>query len=114
MDVAKVDRDVAYIAMVIHACCKSLFQMFHLFLRCMLQVFYLDVAYVSRICYKCFYLDVAYACNDFQVFLSVLQVLQTYVASVSHVCYKCFSFFGCLLQVFRLDVAKVNQMLHML
>jgi hypothetical protein len=29
--VAKVDRDVAYVAMVMHVCCKRLFQMFQLF-----------------------------------------------------------------------------------
>jgi hypothetical protein len=28
MDVTKVDRDVAYVAMAIHVCCKRLFQMF--------------------------------------------------------------------------------------
>jgi hypothetical protein len=70
MDVAKVDQDVAYVAMAIHECCKSLFQMFHPFLRRMLQAFYLDVAYVSRICCKVFYLDVAYACNAFKRFLT--------------------------------------------
>jgi hypothetical protein len=36
-DVAKVDRDVAYVAMVVHVCCKRLFPMFHFFRR-MLQV----------------------------------------------------------------------------
>jgi hypothetical protein len=30
-DVAKVDRDVADAAMVVHVCCKLLFSMFHLF-----------------------------------------------------------------------------------
>jgi hypothetical protein len=30
-DVAKVDRDVAHIAMVVHVCCKHLFSIFHLF-----------------------------------------------------------------------------------
>ena len=38
MDVAKVYQDVAYVAMVVHVCCKLLFPMFHLFCRCMLQV----------------------------------------------------------------------------
>jgi hypothetical protein len=33
MDVAKVDRDVAYVAITIHTCCKRLFQMFYLFFR---------------------------------------------------------------------------------
>jgi hypothetical protein len=31
MDAAKVDQDVAYVAMVVHVCCKLLFLMFHLF-----------------------------------------------------------------------------------
>jgi uncharacterized CHY-type Zn-finger protein len=30
-NVAKVDRDVAYVAMVVHVCCKRLSPMFHLF-----------------------------------------------------------------------------------
>jgi hypothetical protein len=30
MDVAKVDQNVAHVAMAIHVCCKSLFKMFHL------------------------------------------------------------------------------------
>jgi hypothetical protein len=33
MDVAKVDRDVAYVAMVVHVCCKRLFPIFHLFFQ---------------------------------------------------------------------------------
>ena len=37
MDVAKVDRDVAYVAMVVQVCCKSLSPMFHVFFRRMLQ-----------------------------------------------------------------------------
>jgi len=42
-DVAKVARDVAYVAMVIHACCKHMFQMFHLFLKHVASVFILGV-----------------------------------------------------------------------
>jgi len=30
MDVAKVNRDVAYVTMVVHICCKLLFLMFHI------------------------------------------------------------------------------------
>jgi hypothetical protein len=30
IDVAKLDRDVAYVAMVVHVCCKGLFPVFHL------------------------------------------------------------------------------------
>jgi hypothetical protein len=44
--------NVAYVAMVIHVCCKLLFSMFHSDICC--KCSYLDVAYVSRICRKCF------------------------------------------------------------
>jgi hypothetical protein len=44
MDIAKVDRDVAYVAMVVHVCCKFMFSMFH-----------------SDVCCKCVYLDVMFS-----------------------------------------------------
>jgi hypothetical protein len=37
-DVAKIDRDIAYVAIVVQVCCKPLFPMFHLLFRRMLQV----------------------------------------------------------------------------
>jgi hypothetical protein len=83
-DVAKVDRNVACVAMVVYVCCKSLSPMFHLLFAdvCYKRV-YLDVAYVSHIRCKHFYLDVAFVCNGFQVFLGVF-------ASVLEACFKCF------------------------
>jgi hypothetical protein len=70
MDVAKVDRDVKYVAyfckcfqcyvasllknIFLDICCNKCFMwMLHM-------LFYLDIVYVSHTCYKCFYLDVAY------------------------------------------------------
>jgi hypothetical protein len=61
IDVVKVDRDITYVAMAIHVCCKRLFQMFHLFFQtyiasvfiCMLRIFH------TYVC-KCFCQDVAY------------------------------------------------------
>ena len=41
----------------------------------------------------------------------MFQVLETYVASVR---YKCLNYFGRMLQVFHLDIAKVDMELHML
>jgi hypothetical protein len=35
-DFAKIDRDIEYVAMVIHICCKRLPLMFHLFFKHML------------------------------------------------------------------------------
>jgi hypothetical protein len=73
---AKVDRDVVYVAMIIHVCCKRLFTMFHLFFQTyvasvfiwMLHMFYTYVVSVlSRLLRMC--------CNCFQVFFQVfLQV----------------------------------------
>jgi hypothetical protein len=80
----------------------------------MLQAFVSSVSCVSYVCCKCFYLhvakvdlDVACACNGFQVFFGIF-------ASASDVCCKCFNSFRCMLQVFHLDVAKVDLMLNML
>jgi hypothetical protein len=53
MFVAKIDRDVGHVAVVVHVCCKCLFQIFHLlFLDVCCKCLYLDVAYVSHICCK--------------------------------------------------------------
>jgi hypothetical protein len=65
-------------------CYKLLFSMFHLFSRCMLQV-------CSSGCYtshmlQVLYLDVAYVCNGFKSFSSVF-------ACVSYTCFKCFIVF---------------------
>jgi hypothetical protein len=70
IDVVKVDRDVAHVAMVFSSVCPKYFICF----RCMLQVFYLDVAKVD--------LDVAYTC--------MLQAYDLSVSDVSIICCKCF------------------------
>jgi hypothetical protein len=59
-DVAKVYRNVAYVAMVVYVCCKRLFLMFHLFFKRTLKCVYLDVAYVltHMLQLQVFYLDV--------------------------------------------------------
>jgi hypothetical protein len=55
MDVEKVDRNVAYVAIVVHICCKLLFPMFHLFFsHAFCKYVYLDVVYILHICCKCF------------------------------------------------------------
>jgi hypothetical protein len=102
MDIAKVDPDVAYIAIVIHVCCKRLFQMFHLFSNYVASIF-LDVAYVPH---KCVASVLSRCCIYLQWLSSIFQVFQ--------ICYKSFSCFGRILQVFRLDVAKVDMGLYML
>jgi len=55
MDVAKVDWDVAYVAMVVHVRCKLLFPMFtSVFLDICCKCVYLDVVYVLDRCCNCF------------------------------------------------------------
>jgi energy-converting hydrogenase Eha subunit C len=69
VDVAKVDRDVAYAASVSEACCKCLFIVFHLFQTYVASVFYLNVAYVSHIYCKSIF-------QIFQLFHSYVFMLQ--------------------------------------
>jgi hypothetical protein len=59
----------------------------------MLQMFYLDIAYVLQKFSKCF--------------MCFLQVFQTYVSNISSV-------FRRILQMFHQDVSKVDRVLHML
>jgi hypothetical protein len=56
INVAMVDQNVVYVAMVVHVFCKGLFSMFYLcfWTMCCCKCVYLDVAYVSHICCKCF------------------------------------------------------------
>jgi hypothetical protein len=66
MYVAKVDRNVSYVAMVVHICCKHLFQMFfkHMLQVCLsgcyicfthtLQMFYLDIATYFSMAFQMF------------------------------------------------------------
>ena len=83
-DVAKVDRDDAFVAMVLHICCKLLSSMFHSFFRRILQVclsgccicFHIYVASVLSECCVCF----AMVSSVFQVFL---QVFQMHISNVS-------------------------------
>jgi hypothetical protein len=82
LDVAKVDRDVAHVAIAIRICCKCMFQMFQLFreacCKCvyqMFQLFHLNIAYVSYGCCIC--------CSDYTC---MLQVCVPNVSPVSDVC----------------------------
>ena len=72
MDVANVDRDVAYVATVVDVCCKGLLPLFHLcFPAACCKFIYLDVAYVSHICCECFIWMLRMFYNSFQVFFYV-------------------------------------------
>jgi hypothetical protein len=84
VDVIKLDRDIAYVAMVVHVCCKlCCSQYFICFLDVCCKCVILDVAYVSHICCKCFIWMLCMFLQWFQVFLGVF-------VSVSDACFKCF------------------------
>jgi hypothetical protein len=97
-DIAKVDRDVAYVAMVVHVYYKSLSTMFHLFSDVCCKHVYLDVAYVFTHMLQVLYLDV---CVCLQWFSSVF-------ASVSDASFKCFICLFCMLHP---NVSKVDWVL---
>jgi hypothetical protein len=116
IDVAKVDWDVAHLAMAIHICLKCMYKIFYLFRTYVASVsfgccksrcgccIYMQVFQVfSYICYMCFIWMFAHVCNGYtRVFKFFLMF------------YKCFSYFEHMLQVFYLDIAKVDRVLHML
>ena len=82
MDVAKVDRDVAYIAMVVHVCCngctrmlqRSVTNLSSVFSGRMLQVCLSGCCICFRHTLHVFYLDV---CVWLQWFLSVLKCFRS-------------------------------------
>jgi hypothetical protein len=85
MDVAKVDRDLAYVASVSEACCKHLFKVFHLF-----QMYAADVLiwmlhrfqqYVARVCSKCFSCFISYVAVSI---FHVASVLSGYCICFTH------------------------------
>jgi hypothetical protein len=76
MDVTKIDQDIAYVAMIVHVCCKRPFPMFHLFFQTNVasmfiwkfHMFHIYVASVLSGC--CIYVAIVFKCF-FQVFLQV-------------------------------------------
>jgi hypothetical protein len=97
MNVAKVDQDVAYVAMVMYVQ-MSVTNVSSMFSEHMLQVCLSGCCICFIHTLHMFYLDVVYGCNGFQVldvFSSGLEAcfkcfiyLQTYIATVVFVCYK--------------------------
>jgi len=83
LDVAKVDWDVSNVALVVHVCCKRLFQMFYLFFKRMLQVCLSGCCIVSHKHRKCFIWMLHIFFNGFS---SVFRCS----ASVLDACFKCF------------------------
>jgi hypothetical protein len=77
----------------------------------MFQVYVPDVSFRSSL--QVFHLNVAYVlhvyCNYFIWMLHIFAMIFKCFVSVSDACCKCFSCFVRMLQVFYLDVSKVEQ-----
>jgi hypothetical protein len=108
IDVAKVDRDVTHVVMVIHVrsmvqnVCSKCF----ICSRYMLQVFYLDAAKVD--------LDVAYICILQAYGSSVFMCFLCMFASISSGCCICLLWFSNAFQtLFRKCFRRLFQMFHL-
>jgi hypothetical protein len=65
-------------------------------------------------CFKCFQLLQMYVLNVSSRCCIYFAMATHVFSGALDVCCKCFSCFGCMLQVFRLSVAKIDLVLHML
>ena len=98
----KIDRDVAYVAMVVHVCCKRLFPIFHLFFRRVLQVCLSGCCICFTHMLQVFYQMLHMFAVVFKYCQVFFQMFQTHVSSVSSV-------FFCMLQLLHLDVSKIDR-----
>jgi hypothetical protein len=76
----------------------------------MLHIYAWSQAYV----FKCFKLLQMYVSSVSSGCCIYFAMVRTCFSGISDIYCKCFSCFGRILQVFHLDVAKVDLMLHML
>ena len=101
-----------YVASVTYGCCKSRSGCCICYngCACMLQACVHNVSSVfSDVCCKCVYLDVADVFHTYIIsVLSKCCICCTSDTHVASVCFKCFYCFKRMLQVFYLDVAKVD------
>jgi hypothetical protein len=80
MDVAKVERDVAYVSMGTVMLQMSVPNVSSVFSNICCKCVYLNVAYISHICCNCFMWMSRMCCNSFQLF-------RVFVVMVSDVCF---------------------------
>jgi hypothetical protein len=105
MDVVKVDRDVAYVASVLEACCKCF--------RGILQVCIQNISFVSDVNCKCFDLNIVYishiCCKSmfqmFQLFHSYVAII-VFMLQVVSVLSRCCICFTNMLQVYVPNVSS--------
>jgi hypothetical protein len=87
----------------------------------MLQLFHLDIAKVDQnvavvihVCFKCFILfsRLMFASVSSGCYIC-FHTYEVFFTSVSYTCFEYFSCFVCMLQVFHLDVLKVDLVLQL-
>lgn len=85
-DVANVDRDVSYVAMIVRVCCRPpFFNVLSFFPDTCCKCGYSNAAHVFYIYVaKCFYLNVVFVCNGFHLFF------MCFFISISDARFKCF------------------------
>jgi hypothetical protein len=118
MDIAKVDRDVAYVAMIVHICCKGLLPLFRLCFpdaccKCVCR----DFAYFSHI--RCIFLfgccvylqcfSSVFRCFFFKCFRNLFQVFHL-PSDVRCNCFffKCLLTFSCIVSVCPLGAGRAS------
>lgn len=84
MDVAKLDRNVLYVAIVVHVCWKLLFLMFYLFSDVYIVSVYI---WMLHIFYKYDGSVLSLCCVSFTMDFKFIPVV---FACLSIVCFKCF------------------------
>jgi hypothetical protein len=94
MDVAKVDRDVAHVVVVIHVRCKHLFQMVHMFFQmyvaCVFLWLHMFHTYVAIVlCGCCIYFAMTFS-SVFMCFFKCFGLIFQVFHLSSNTCYKCF------------------------
>jgi hypothetical protein len=90
-NIAKIDWDVTYVAMVVYVCCKGLLPMFHLCFRTYVAYVFIWMLHMFHTYVECVLSEYCVCLQRFSgVFGCFFQVFQKHVASV---CFKCFSSF---------------------
>jgi hypothetical protein len=80
MDVEKVDRGVAHVAIAIHVCCTRLFKVYHLFFR--------RITYVASVLSGC---CICFSHRCCKRFFEMFHPFHMHVASVLSRCHICFT-----------------------
>jgi hypothetical protein len=100
MDIAKLDRDVAYVVSISEPCCKHLFKMFHLFQTYVASVFDVDVAHISH----------TYCKSMFKIFLLFhsYAAISVFMLQVASILSRCCIYFTHMMSVYVLNVLSTS------